>query len=164
MFKLLIIDTGGTFNKVYNPITGELDIKSGAINEILESVKDNIDYRVVEIIGKDSLYINNSDREKIVNLINSSVEDKILIIHGTDTIVESAEFIEKRVNRNLSTLFTGAMRPFSIDRVEASLNIGLSIGFLERAEKGVYISMSGLIRDFRDIEKDRNRGVFKAIN
>jgi L-asparaginase len=162
--KILFIDTGGTLNKVYNSITGELDVKVGAIDSILSYTRDNLNYRVISTLQKDSLYINDSDREKVFEIVNSSIERDIIIIHGTDTVNETADYLHKRLqNSNKKVILTGAMYPFSIDPIESSLNIGVAIGgVLADISDGVYISMSGILQDYRNIYKDREQGYFKV--
>ena len=92
--NILIINTGGTFNKIYNQLTGNLEIykKNKAIEKILLASKIN-DVKVTGIIYKDSLDITNNDRDKLVEIINDSNYNKIIIIHGTDTINHTALYL-----------------------------------------------------------------------
>ena len=160
MKKILLINTGGTFNKVYNPLNGnlEVDTKSKALDEI--SAKWQIDFEVVSIIGKDSLEITSSDRLLLLATINLSKHDDIIIIHGTDTMDLSAEYVadaelEKRI------IFTGAMIPYSIDPVEATANLSAAFGYLQALEKeGVYIAMNGIVAPCDTLTKDRVAGKF----
>jgi len=160
MKKILLISTGGTFNKIYNPLSGnlEIDTKSKALDEI--SAKWQMDFEVVSIIGKDSLEITNSDRLLLLATLNLSAYDDIIIIHGTDTMDLSAEYVadaelEKRI------IFTGAMVPYSIDPVEATANLSAAFGYLQALEKeGVYIAMNGIIAPYDTITKDRAGGKF----
>ena len=98
MDKIVIINTGGTFNKVYDPISGNLGIdKNGDIlNQILKFCH-NTNYELHNIIHKDSIYINEEDREKIVSIIENSSYTKFLIIHGTDTIDLTSKYLQKRL-------------------------------------------------------------------
>lgn len=160
---MLIINTGGTFNKIYNPIKGELEVPSDgtALANILNYFY-NLDYKIENIIHKDSLDMLQSDREEIIELIKNSSQDKILIIHGTDTINKTAKFIQKYV-KGKTILLTGAMVPFSIDTVEANANFSMSIGYLLcKPKNGVYISMHGMIKEHQNIYKDREVGIFKS--
>ena len=160
MKKILFIDTGGTFNKIYNPLTGnlEIDTESKALNEISE--KWQISFEAVSIIGKDSLEITNGDRLLLLATINLSSHSDIIVIHGTDTMDLCAEYVadaelEKRI------IFTGAMVPYSIDPVEATANLSAAFGYLQALEKeGVYIAMNGIVAPCQCIRKDKVAGKF----
>ncbi len=161
MEKILIINTGGTFNKIYNPISGNLEIdKSGrAIESIAESWL--IDFEIINIIGKDSLYMTNSDREEIYRTIEKSKFKKIIIIHGTDTIDKTAKYLD-RLNLNRQILLTGAMVPFSINPIEATANLSSAYGYLLKLkENRVYIAMNGKIDLYQRVIKNRGKGYFE---
>jgi len=120
-----------------------------------------LDYEVKNIIHKDSLEITKNDREEIVELITNSSKDKILIIHGTDTMDKTAKFIKKYVEGK-TILLTGAMVPFSIDSVEANANLSMAIGYLlGHSKSGVHIAMHGMVNEHQKVYKDRKAGVFK---
>ena len=163
MKKILCISTGGTFNKIYNPVSGELDvdIKSRAIDEINTKWKNEIE--TISIIGKDSLMINNSDRLLLLATINLSKYNHIIIIHGTDTIKDTASYLADS-DLEKCVVLAGAMVPFSIDPVEASVNFGAAYGFLQGSEKnGIFIAMNGLILPYNGIRKDRAAGKFAPL-
>lgn len=160
MMKITVINTGGTFNKRYNPIKGELQVPSDniALDEIIEA-SHNIEFEIKNIISKDSLEIDNDDREVIVKTINESGEN-IIIVHGTDTIDITSKFIDERV-KDKKIVLTGAMVPMSIKKVEATLNFASSIGFLNAPiNNGVYISMHGAVTSYEKLLKNRSEGKF----
>ena len=162
--KIAIINTGGTFNKRYNPINGELEVPkdSLALDEIL-SFCHNIDFEVYNIVSKDSLDINDDDRIELLNLIQKLSYDNIIVVHGTDTMHLSAQFIENRV-KNKNIILTGAMLPQSINKTEATLNFAMAIGFLNSSvENGVYISMHGSVKNHKKLVKNREIGQFLNI-
>ena len=160
MRKTLIISTGGTFNKVYNPLNGELviDEESKAVKEIAS--KWLYEFEIINIIGKDSLQISNQDRLLLLATINQSNHNDIIVIHGTDTMKITAEYladadIDKRI------ILTGAMVPYSIDPVEATANLASAFGYLQTLnDDGIYIAMHGLFDTYDKIEKDRKNGKF----
>ncbi|HRM35929.1 MAG TPA: asparaginase domain-containing protein, partial [Aliarcobacter cryaerophilus] len=119
--KITVINTGGTFNKRYNPLSGELDVPkdSIALDEII-SYCYNIDFDVLNIISKDSLEMSDVDRELIVKTIKNIKNENIIIVHGTDTMGLTASFIDEKVN-DKTIVLTGAMLPISINKVEATL-------------------------------------------
>jgi L-asparaginase len=159
--KILLINTGGTFNKIYDKISGELiiDKTSSAIYDIASKWQHN--FEIEAIIHKDSLDMTTKDRLELLSLILNSPYEDIIVIHGTDTMELSAEYIddaevEKRV------VFTGAMKPYSIEPVEATANLAMAYGFLQNPSKdGVYISMNALVKRFDKITKNRAKGVFE---
>jgi len=161
--KVLVLNTGGTFNKVYDPIKGELVIDEGmiAIKSIANKWQHNLD--IVSIMDKDSLHMNSKDRVEMLSYIYQSEYNDIIIIHGTDTMEISAEYIaEAEVEKRI--VLTGAMVPYSIDPVEATANFAMAYGFLQNCTKdGVYISMNGLVDEFKNITKDRKNGVFVRV-
>jgi L-asparaginase len=163
MKKVLIISTGGTFNKIYNPLNGKLVIDTGS-NALTEIAKRwRCKFEIVNIIGKDSLDITNTDRLLLLATINLSKYDDIIIIHGTDTMELTAVYLAdsdlaKRV------ILTGAMVPYFIDPVEATANFTSAFGYLQECKKdGIYISMNGIIGEYRSITKDRKAGKFVSI-
>ena len=162
MNKILIISTGGTFNKQYNPLTGNLDINSDAdaIKNILSSIKVT-NYQLKTIIHKDSLDITKKDRKKLLKLILASKYNKIIIIHGTDTIDQTASFLDKHI-KNKTIILTGAMIPFSINPIEATANFSFACGYLlQKTKSGILISMHGHIKNYQKITKNRDQGIFE---
>ncbi len=160
MDKILLISSGGTFNKVYNPKNGELiiDKTSSAVKEIASHWLCKFD--LVNIIGKDSLEMSNHDRLELLAMISQSEYKKIIIIHGTDTMTLTAEYLaDAELDKQL--ILTGAMVPYSINPVEATANLSSSFGYLQTLDQSaVYIVMNGLFGSYEKIRKDRKKGKF----
>ena len=160
MKKILCISTGGTFNKVYNPIKGKLqiDTTSAALDQIQK--KCQYEFETISIIGKDSLDITGSDRLLLMATINLSDYQDIIVVHGTDTMELTATYLadsepDKRI------ILTGAMVPYSIDPVDAACNFSAAYTYLQTLEKaGVYIAMNGIIAPYDQVSKDRSLGKF----
>jgi len=90
--------------------------------------------------------------------------ENILLIHGTDTMDKSAEFLAKKI-KNKTIVLTGAMQPYSIDPVEATANFMLGFGYLQTAcENGVYIAMHGNVKEYTKIKKNKEKGIFECLN
>ena len=161
MHEILIINTGGTFNKVYNPLKGELEVpKDGIAPEAILRYFYNTNYDLINIIHKDSLEMNEDDRTLMLQTIEQSDASKVLIIHGTDTMDVTANFLSLHVKHKVVVL-TGAMVPFSIDTVEATVNFSMALGSLHvRSENGIYIAMHGLFAKHDAIYKNREKGIF----
>ncbi len=161
MKKILIINTGGTFNKVYNPLTGNLDIEpnGNAIKSIAKHWLSN--FKIINIIGKDSLDMNDSDRDYIIETIKKCNEKSIIVIHGTDTIDKTAQYLDQ-AQLNKEIILTGAMVPYSINPIEATANLASAYGYINSINKnGVYIAMNGIIKDYRGVIKNKEKGYFE---
>ncbi|KYJ87752.1 asparaginase domain-containing protein [Sulfurovum riftiae] len=160
MQKILIISTGGTFNKVYDPVKGDLviDETSHAVKEIAS--KWLCRFELMNIIGKDSLAMTNQDRLELLSVVTQTEHEKIIIIHGTDTMHLTAEYladveIEKKI------ILTGAMVPYTIDPVEATANLSSALGYMQLlSEDGVYTVMNGLFGSHEKIIKEKSKGKF----
>ncbi len=160
---MLILNSGGTFNKRYNYLNGALEVPydNEAPKKILESTQ-NI-FEIAGVLYKDSLEMDMQDRKIIARVIAESSEKKIVIIHGTDTMKLSAEFLSEIFDDRV-IVFVGAMRPFEVDQIEASLNLGMAIGYAKACEKnGVYICMSGHLEAWDKIEKNTKFGRFEIV-
>ncbi len=165
MKKIFILNTGGTFNKIYNPLNGKLEVAKNneAIKNILK-YQNNLNYDIKAIISKDSLDINDDDRSLMLKEIQDSDCKKIIIVHGTDTIDKTAIFLEERIKNKIIVL-TGAMVPFSIRQIEATSNFSIAVGFLfSNHKKGIYISMQGMVELHHKVFKNRKIGVFQKFN
>ena len=159
---MLILNSGGTFNKRYNMLTGELEVPvdNYAVERILESFVEKLP--LAGVVYKDSLDMDMNDRKMIADIIFHSSEREFVIVHGTDTMDLTAEFLAEIFEDRLIVL-TGAMKPFEIDNVEASLNLGLAIGFARASEKnGVYICMNGYVEPWDKIKKNKQLGRFEV--
>jgi len=160
MHKILIISTGGTFNKVYNSKTGTLDIdkSSNALKTIAS--KWLCEFEILNIIGKDSLEMTNHDRLELLSTIHQSNYHDIIIVHGTDTMDITAEYLAD-AELEKTIVLTGSMVPYSIDPVEATANLASAYGYINSLEKrGVYIAMNGVMESYKKVRKNRKEGRF----
>ena len=165
MNKIIVINTGGTFNKRYNPLEGELQVPHD--NTALETIFNqfcltNKVPKIKGIIYKDSLEINKKDRKQLVKMIKALQEKNILIVHGTDTMDKTAAYLHKHII-DKQIVITGAMTPFSIKQIEAVSNLMQGYGFLQgNKNNGIYISMNGFVKEYTKIKKNRKLGVFQC--
>lgn len=167
--EIILLDTGGTFNKRYRPTDGSLVVAPGAraAREILRSAGMNLAIDWLEPVCKDSLEMTDADRDAIVASLSEVAwrrpEAPIVVVHGTDTMVRTGEVLSRAFPGRCLVL-TGAMRPYEIDPVEPALNLGLALGFVQGGPPaGVYLAMSGLVRPLGELEKDRGAGVFRPF-
>jgi len=159
--KITVINTGGTFNKRYNPIKGQLIVPDDnvALDKIIKSCH-NLEIEVKNIVSKDSLDMTDLDRKLITATIKDSDSENIIIIHGTDTVDLTSSFLEKEIN-NKKIVFTGAMVPMSIEEVEATMNFSMALGFLSAdVENGIYLAMHGVVVNHKNLKKDKSVGKF----
>lgn len=159
--NITVINTGGTFNKLYNPIKGKLEVSKNhnSLKKIISSLH-NVNLEIFNILAKDSLDMTDDDRVEIVETIKKSKNDKIIIIHGTDTVDLTSAFIKKEIN-DKKIVFTGAMVPMSIEEVEATMNFSMALGFLSADIKnGIYLAMHGVVVEAIKLKKDRSAGKF----
>ena len=142
-------------------LTGSLEVPvdNHAPERILESFVQKPP--LAGVVYKDSLEMDMEDRKMIADIIFHSSEREFVLIHGTDTMEITAEFLSEIFDDRVIVL-TGAMRPFEIDAIEASLNLGLALGFARACERnGVYICMNGYIEPWDKMKKNRNLGRFE---
>lgn len=161
MKKILIINTGGTFNKVYNPISGKLEIEptGQAIKAIASAWLT--EFEVLNIIGKDSLEMQEHDREMILTSVKNSQEKELIVVHGTDTMHLTAKYLAN-ANLEKTIVLTGAMMPYAIKPIESACNLASAYGFIQANEKfGVFISMNGVIEDYKRVVKNKEKGYFE---
>lgn len=160
---MLILNSGGTFNKRYNEISGELEVPydNAAIERILYTAQET--YNLAGVVYKDSLEMDSNDRRMLADIIRESTDDTFVIVHGTDTMDLSAEFLDE-IFDDRKIILTGAMKPFEIDNIEASLNLGMAIGYVKAIEKnGIYICMNGIVAPWQNIVKNKNIGKFEFV-
>ena len=138
MIKIFV--TGGTFDKEYNEIKGELFFKGTHLPEMLKlgRCKLKIDVRTLMMI--DSVDMTDADREIILENCKNTKEDKILITHGTDTMVETAKVLTNSI-KDKTIILTGAMIPYRFGSSDGLFNLGSSLAFVQILRHGVYISM-----------------------
>ena len=157
--SIRIVITGGTFDKQYDEIKGELTFGNTHLPEILSFVRCTVPItcEVCQLI--DSLRMVDSDRARILDVCRESREDRIIITHGTDTMTETAAYIGKE-NLDKTVVLTGAMVPYSVSSSDAVFNLGCSISAVQLLPAGVYICMNGKIFNWQSVQKDRKAGVF----
>jgi len=160
---MLILNTGGTFNKRYNPLNGEMEVPFD--NLALEKILSTFTYDVemAGLIYKDSLDMDLDDRKMMAKIISASEDTHFIVIHGTDTMDISALFLDEVLDDKV-IVFTGAMVPFEIDPIEATANLAMALGFAKGEKRpGVYICMQGTIVKHNEIVKNKKLGKFELV-
>ncbi|HWY80236.1 MAG TPA: asparaginase domain-containing protein [Candidatus Sulfotelmatobacter sp.] len=157
--KILFLQTGGTIDKDYpKRYQGyHFEIATPAIIPILEKVNPNFTYEVDSILKKDSMDITSADRDKIYQACKKARDDKIIITHGTDSMVQTAEKLSSI--RDKVIILTGSLRPEKFVNSDAMFNIGTAVGAINVLANGVYIAMNGRIYTWDNCVKTES-GVF----
>ncbi|OYY73324.1 MAG: hypothetical protein B7Y40_10100 [Gammaproteobacteria bacterium 28-57-27] len=166
MSDVLVLNTGGTFNKRYDPIKGELFVPQDnhAVEAIVAEFHGNLSCRIQGLLYKDSLEMNEQDRAVMTQAILDADETRVLVVHGTDTMHLSAACLAQACPAKRIVL-TGAMLPYALGAQEAVTNFALSLGWLLAGyAPGVCIGMHGLVLPHAQIVKDRQNGVFRAVS
>lgn len=161
--KIKIFVTGGTFDKEYNEITGELFFKKTHLPEMLELGRCKVSLEIETLMMIDSLHMTDDDRQIILKKCKNSIEEKILITHGTDTMIETAKLIANEV-KNKTIVLTGAMIPYKFGSSDGLFNLGSAIAFVQALPKGVYIAMNGKSFHSNNVRKNKSLGEFEEIN
>ena len=158
-----IFITGGTFDKEYNYITGELFFKESHLPSMLERGRCSVDTNVKTIMMIDSLKMTHEDRSWILEHCKKTSSDKIIITHGTDTMVETATVIAV-AHLEKTIIFTGAMVPYAFgNSSDGFFNLGSAIAFAQTLSHGVYVVMNGRYFDYNAVKKNRQTGNFEEI-
>ena len=159
--KLRIIITGGTFDKSYDAVRGELTFRRSHLPEIISQLNLTVPVELEINQLVDSLYMDEEGRRKVLQACEEAPEDHILIIHGTDTMTETARLIgQARLGKRI--VLTGAMVPYAVHGSDALFNLGFGCAAVQLVEPGVYVAMSGRVFPWDNVRKNREAGQFEA--
>ncbi len=158
--KILFIQTGGTIDKDYprGANSYAFVISDPAVKRILSKVNSNFEFTILRLLKKDSLDLTDKDRQKIYDACIRSDTDKIIITHGTDTMVETARKLSTIKNKVI--ILTGSLRPEKFSDSDASFNIGTAVGAINILMGGVFIVMSGRVYPWDKSMKEGKTGQF----
>ena len=160
--EILILVTGGTFDKEYNELTGELFFKDTHVGEMLKLGRNLVAVTTHTLMMKDSLLMSDEDRKLIADHCKKVEQQHILITHGTDTMVETANYLLKQATGKTIVL-TGAMIPYKFGSSDGLFNLGSGLAFLQSLNKGVYIAMNGRCFQAGNVRKNKADGVFEEL-
>lgn len=164
MDQIQVFVTGGTFDKEYNFITGELYFKDTHLTSMFERGRCTLDIDVKTLMMVDSLEMTDADREIIAYTCKNAKADKIIITHGTDTMVDTARFIaEDKIPKTI--VITGAMIPYAFGTSsDGFFNLGSALAFVQVLPPGVYIAMNGKYYEWNNVRKNRDTGYFESLS
>ncbi len=154
--------TGGTFDKDYNFITGELYFKDTHMHDMMDRGRCNLPTDIKTLMMIDSLKITDTERQIISYNCQQSPHDNIVITHGTDTMTETGKYLKDQNIKDKTIVLTGAMIPYAFgSSSDGFFNLGAAIAFAQALPCGVYISMNGRYFDVEEVEKNRSTGYFQ---
>jgi L-asparaginase len=154
---------GGTFDKQYDEITGRLFFKDTHVPEMLRLGRSRVAVHVDTLMMIDSLEMTEADRARIVEHCQRCPEPRIVITHGTDTMVETAATLANAVSGKTLVL-TGAMIPYAFGSSDGLFNLGSALSFAQVLPAGVYVAMNGTAFAWDRVRKNRQSGVFEAVD
>lgn len=157
--------TGGTFDKEYNYISGNLFFRDTHLPSMFERGRCTLDVNVKTLMMVDSMDMMEEDREIIAYNCQRCPYDKILITHGTDKLVETAHYLAKRKIEGKTIVLTGAMIPYAFGTSsDGFFNLGSALAFVQTLGPGVYVSMNGRYFHWDDVVKNKKTGFFEELN
>jgi len=157
---IAILVTGGTFDKEYNELTGELFFRNSHVREMLSLGRSRVPVRIQMLMLVDSLQMTDADRRIILQACREAQEHRLVITHGTDTMEQTAAFLGNQI-ADKTVVLTGAMVPYRFGSSDGLFNLGSALAFAQVLPPGVYIAMNGRYLSWNDAHKNRLKGVFE---
>lgn len=157
-----IFITGGTFDKEYNEITGQLYFNDTHMHDLLEMGRNKVAVEIRTLMMIDSLEMTDNDRELIAHQCINCEENMIVITHGTDTMSDTARMLAKKV-KDKTVILTGAMIPIKFGSSDGLFNLGSAIAFAQTLPPGVYVAMNGRYFNWDNVRKNKQTGMFEEV-
>jgi len=162
---ICIFVTGGTFDKAYDEIQGKLSFGDTHLPEMLRLGRSHVEVSIRTLMMIDSLEMTDADRALIVEQCRQATESRLIITHGTDTMVETAAALAGALHpaSGKTIVLTGAMIPYAFGSSDGLFNLGSALSFVQALPPGVYIAMNGRYFQWDRVRKNRESGVFESI-
>lgn len=159
--SLRILITGGTFDKHYDAIQGELTFKESHLPSIMKQARVTLPIAIEGCLLKDSLQMNDDDRSKVLAACQHAHEQQLVVVHGTDTLVHTAQVLgQAKIDKTI--VLTGAMVPYAITESDALFNFGFALAAAQCMPVGVYVAMNGRVWPWDQVHKNKKLGVFES--
>jgi L-asparaginase len=162
MQPIRILVTGGTFDKEYNELTGELFFQRTHTSDMLRLGRCLLKVEIETLMMIDSLHMTDAGRRLILERCRAVPENRIVITHGTDTMPETAAVLGPGLNGK-TVVLTGAMVPYTFGSSDGLFNLGTALAFVQTLPEGVYVAMNGRCFPWHSVRKDKKRGIFESI-
>jgi L-asparaginase len=160
--QIRILVTGGTFDKEYDELTGQLFFRDTHVQEMLRRGRARLELAIETVMMIDSLEMDDGGRAAIVARCRDAAERAIVVTHGTDTMVETARALAAAGLAGRTIVLTGAMVPYAFGSSDGLFNLGSALSFVQVLPPGVYIAMNGRHFPWDRVRKNRQTGVFEA--
>jgi L-asparaginase len=160
--SIRIFITGGTFDKEYNELNGQLYFKDTHLHDLLDMGRNKVLVEIRTLMMIDSLQMSDEDRELIVHQCKHCNENQIVITHGTDTMEDTAKVLAKAM-LNKTIILTGAMIPIKFGSSDGLFNLGSALAFAQSLPLGVYIAMNGRFFNWDNVRKNKLTGIFEEL-
>ena len=160
--SIRIFITGGTFDKEYNELTGQLYFNDSHLPEMLDLGRNLVPVEVRTLMMVDSLEMTDDDRKLIAEHCVKSPEKQIIITHGTDTMAETAQLLAEKI-KDKTIVLTGAMVPYKFGSSDGLFNLGSALAFVQTLSPGVYVAMNGRYFNATNVRKNKLTGVFEEL-
>jgi L-asparaginase len=160
--RIRVFTTGGTFDKEYNELTGELFFQRTHLLDMLRLGRCHLDLAVENLMMVDSLEMSDRDRELIAERCQQAEENRIVITHGTDTMDRTAAVLGPRF-KHKTIVLTGAMVPYTFGSSDGLFNLGTALAFAQTLAPGVYVAMNGQCFQWDEVRKNRELGIFESL-
>lgn len=161
--SIRIFITGGTFDKEYNELNGELYFKETHMDELLKMGRSRAPVNIKTLMMIDSLEMTATDRERITRECKECEEDKIIITHGTDTMTVTAGVLADNI-KNKTIVLTGAMIPIKFGSSDGLFNLGSALAFAQTLPHGIYVAMNGRYFNWNNVRKNKETGIFEELS
>ncbi|MEA3287804.1 MAG: asparaginase domain-containing protein [Candidatus Marinimicrobia bacterium] len=160
--QIQIFITGGTFDKEYNELNGDLYFQDTHLKQMLEQGRSQLDIKIRSLMMIDSLEMTGDDRNIILTHCRKTTTDQIIITHGTDTMVETARFLATHLS-DKTVILTGAMIPIVFGSSDGLFNMGAALAYVQTLTPGVYIAMNGQYFSHDNVRKNKTKGLFETL-
>ena len=162
MIRIRVLATGGTFDKEYDDIRGTLFFQNTHVPQMLHLGRCRLNVAVETLMMMDSLDMGDADRARIVEACRDCAERRIVVTHGTDTMVETARALAAGVP-DKAIVLTGAMVPYAFGSSDGLFNLGSALSFVQVLPPGVYVAMNGRCFPWDNVRKNREAGIFEWV-
>ena len=162
MEPIRILITGGTFDKEYNELTGDLYFRRTHAGDMLRLGRCLLEVEIETLMMIDSLQMTDADRRHILERCAVVPESRIVITHGTDTMPETAAVLGREV-KDKTVVITGAMVPYTFGSSDGLFNLGTAMAFVQTLGPGVYVAMNGRCFPWDSVRKDKKKGIFEQV-
>ena len=159
--QIAIFTTGGTIDKVYFDATGGYEVGAPLVRQILDQARVTAEIPIVELLRKDSLEMTSADRIAVRDAVAASEATRIIVTHGTDTMVETARELQGLPGKTI--ILTGALQPARFADSDAAFNLGLAVGAVQVLPPGVYITANGQVFRADSVRKNVALNRFESV-